>query len=154
MGFENSGVDFREQLAGPLLKPLAFLAGQFQVEPGLVRAVLQHQAGNPKRPEYTAVKSGFVGGGPPTIAPSLRFQPDPLFDGKGVLVDKVVAGGPADKAGLKEGDIIIEMAGKAVANVTMYTVVRATLKSGVEIDVKILRDKKELTLKVTPVTLK
>lgn len=31
---------------------LAALAGQFQVEPGLVRAVLQHQAGNPKQPEY------------------------------------------------------------------------------------------------------
>lgn len=31
---------------------LAALAGAFQVEPALVRAVLQHQAGNPNRPEY------------------------------------------------------------------------------------------------------
>jgi hypothetical protein len=31
---------------------LAALAAQFHVEPGLVRAVLQHQAGNPNRPEY------------------------------------------------------------------------------------------------------
>jgi hypothetical protein len=31
---------------------LAALAAQFQVEPALVRAVLQHQAGNPNRPEY------------------------------------------------------------------------------------------------------
>jgi hypothetical protein len=31
---------------------LAALAGAFQVEPGLVRAALQHQAGNPNRPEY------------------------------------------------------------------------------------------------------
>lgn len=31
---------------------LAALAAAFQVEPALVRAVLQHQAGNPNRPEY------------------------------------------------------------------------------------------------------
>jgi hypothetical protein len=31
---------------------LASLAAEFQVEPALVRAVLQHQAGNPNRPEY------------------------------------------------------------------------------------------------------
>ena len=31
---------------------LAALAAEFQVEPVLVRAVLQHQAGNPNRPEY------------------------------------------------------------------------------------------------------
>ena len=31
---------------------LAALAAQFHVEPGLVRAVLQHQTGNPNRPDY------------------------------------------------------------------------------------------------------
>lgn len=110
---------------------------------------------NPKRPEYTPVTVKFgPGTGTPTVAPSLRFIPDPLFDGKGVLIDKIVSGGPADKAGMKEGDILIEMAGKAIPNVTIYNAVRTTLKAGVEIEVKVLRNKKEVTLKVTPVMLK
>jgi Peptidase family M28/PDZ domain/PA domain len=111
---------------------------------------------NPKRPEYTAVKGagGGGGGGPPTSGPSLRFRPDPEFAGKGVLIDTVVEGGPLAKAGVKDGDIIVELAGKAVTSVTDYNVIRATLKAGVEIEIKIVRDKKELTFKVTPVTLK
>ena len=119
--------------------------------------VIDDMRTNPKRPQYTSAgKISFNpgGGGTPLTAPSLRFQPDPTYEGKGVMIDKIVAGGPAEKAGIKEGDIIIEMAGKAITNVGSYNTVRATLKSGVEIDVKILRDKKELTLKVTPVTLK
>ena len=45
---------------------------------------------------------------------------------------------------------IIEMAGKAVSGMADYNVIRATLTAGVEIEIKILRDKKEMTLKVTP----
>jgi len=111
---------------------------------------------NPKRPEYVGgITSKFVPGGiGGGQGPSLRFIPDALFDGKGVLIDQIVVGGPAEKAGLKMGDIIIELAGKAVDNVGAYNTVRATLKSDVEISVKILRNQKEMTLKITPVTLK
>jgi hypothetical protein len=118
--------------------------------------VIDHLRTEPKRPEYTVVpiKFGGGGGGVPTSAPSLRFQPDPTFDGKGVLVDKIVPSGPADKAGMKEGDVIIEIAGKAITNVASYNTVRATLKADVAIDVRVIRDKREITLKVTPVLLK
>lgn len=118
--------------------------------------VIEHLRTEPKRPEYTAVAQPKFGGGGGTPAniPSLRFQPDPLYDGKGVLVDKLVSGGPAEKAGMKEGDIIIEMAGKAIPNVTAYNTVRATLKANVEIEVRVIRGKQEITLKATPVLLK
>ena len=119
-------------------------------------SVIDHLRTEPKRPEYTVVplKFGGGGGGVPTSAPSLRFQPDPTFDGKGVLVDKIVPSGPADKAGMKEGDVIIEIAGKAITNVASYNTVRATLKADVAIDVRVIREKREITLKVTPVLLK
>jgi S1-C subfamily serine protease len=55
---------------------------------------------------------------------------------------------------MKEGDIIIELAGKAITSVGSYNAVRATLKSDVEVSVRVLRDKKELTLKITPVIVK
>lgn len=117
--------------------------------------VVDHLRTEPKRPEYTPVKVSFtpgaVGGGQ---GPSMRFIPDTSFEGKGVLVDNVVKDGPADKAGMKKGDVIIEMGGKAVANLATYSTIRATLKANVAIEVRVLRDQKEITLKVIPVDLK
>jgi hypothetical protein len=105
---------------------------------------------NPKRPEFTAVKGGFA---PPTgkggMGPSLRFVPDLAFDGKGVLIDTIIPGGPADMAGLKKGDLIIEIAGKATPSLEAYQVLRASLKADVAIEIKFIRDKKEMTVKAT-----
>jgi membrane-associated protease RseP (regulator of RpoE activity) len=103
---------------------------------------------DPKRPEFVPIKSPFTGGGPK--GPRMGILPDYQFGGKGVRVDDVSAGGPAEKAGLKKGDIIIEIAGKAVANVNGYMTALQTQKSGVTLEVKLLRDGKEMKLKVTP----
>ena len=40
-----------------------------------------------------------------------------IKQGKGVLVSEVNEGGPADKAGLRAGDVIFEVDGKAIGNV-------------------------------------
>jgi hypothetical protein len=102
---------------------------------------------NPKRPEFVEMKTPFKKGG---AFPKMGIQPDYMFGGKGVLLDAVTAGGPADQAGMKKGDVIIEIAGKAVPNVNGYMAVLQTQKPGVAIEVKILRDNKEMQLKVTP----
>ncbi len=103
---------------------------------------------DPKRPEYVESKNPFSGGGPK--GPRMGILPDYQFGGKGVRIDGVSAGGPAETAGLKKGDIILEIAGKALPDVNGYMSVMATQKSGVAIEIKILRDSKEMQLKVTP----
>jgi S1-C subfamily serine protease len=80
----------------------------------------------------------------------MGILPDYMFGGKGLLIEGVSAGGPADQAGLKKGDVIIEIAGKAVPNVNGYMAVLQTQKSGATVAVKILRDSKEMQLKVPP----
>ncbi|MBI2806981.1 MAG: M28 family peptidase [Planctomycetes bacterium] len=103
---------------------------------------------NPKRPEYVATPMKFVGGIPKF--PKMGILPDYTFGGKGVLIEQVTQGGPAFIAGIKKGDVIVEIAGKAIPDVKGYMTVLATQRPNAALDVKILRDSKEMKLKVTP----
>ena len=72
-----------------------------------------------------------------------------LKDKKGALVSKVTAGGPAAKAGIEPGDVIIEFNDKAVPNrQALINQVMAT-KPGSTVPLKVLRDKAEKSLSVT-----
>jgi S1-C subfamily serine protease len=62
----------------------------------------------------------------------------------------VAENGPADKAGLKEGDRIVELAGKPVKNIQVYMVIMATQKRGQPVYAGILRKGKKMTVKVKP----
>ena len=55
-------------------------------------------------------------------------------------------GGPADKAGMKKGDIIIEINRKKIRNIYDYMARLAELKHGDEVMVKIIRDKIDIEL--------
>lgn len=69
---------------------------------------------------------------------------------KGVLLNTVKKGGPADKAGVKGGDIIVELAGKKIENIYDYTYAIEALKVGQKTEIKVLRGRKPVTLNVTP----
>jgi len=70
-------------------------------------------------------------------------------DGKGLLVGEVNPGGPAEKAGIKVGDVLVKADGKALEFVTDLTEIIEAKKKGEKIKVEILRDKKALTIEVT-----
>ena len=103
---------------------------------------------DPKRPEFVAIKTPFAGGGPK--GPKMGIIPDYEFAGKGVLLDGVAPTGPAAAAGMKKGDIIVEIAGKAIPNLNSYMAAMESQKVGAAIDVKLMRDGKELKVSVTP----
>ncbi len=69
---------------------------------------------------------------------------------KGVLIGGVSDGGPAAKAGMKEGDVIVEIGGKPVKNMTAYMAVMGLQKKGQPVDFVVERDGKPVRLKVTP----
>lgn len=62
---------------------------------------------------------------------------------KGALVGQVFEGDPADKAGIKTGDIIIEIAGKKIQNTQDLLRIVAALKVGDKAVVKVIRDGQE-----------
>ena len=66
----------------------------------------------------------------------------------GVLVTSVGAESPAARAGLKAGDVIIEAAGRRVAEPSEVTDAIRSAQPGSSLDLRIMRDKKEQTLKV------
>jgi len=68
-----------------------------------------------------------------------------IKDGNGVLVTEVFPGDPADKAGIKPQDIILEVNGKEVKNSWELTGMIADIGVGETVNIKALRDgKKEI----------
>lgn len=82
------------------------------------------------------------------ITPELAKQFG-LKEEKGVLIGDVVEDGPAEKAGIQRGDVIIEYDGKEVSEPTALRNMVANTKPGKEVKVKIIREGKEKTLQVT-----
>ncbi|HIQ49362.1 MAG TPA: DegQ family serine endoprotease [Aquifex aeolicus] len=76
----------------------------------------------------------------PDIAEALGIR-------EGVLIAQVVPGSPAEKAGIKVGDIIIEVNGKKIkdARDLQFTIMK--IKPGTKVTITVLRDGKKLNLK-------
>jgi Tol biopolymer transport system component len=68
----------------------------------------------------------------------------------GVRLSDVREGSPAQNAGLKKGDIIVELAGQQVGNVEEYMKALETLKPGTATTLKYQRDGKAESVNITP----
>jgi S1-C subfamily serine protease len=69
--------------------------------------------------------------------------------GGGVLVSALVPGGPAAKAGIKPGDVILEVNGRPTPTADVMVSVLADLHPGQHVPVKLLRRGREVTVTVT-----
>ena len=91
------------------------------------------------------VSRGFIG---IRMAPVSQL-PEPAATAKGVLVAKVNAGGPAQAAGIKRNDVIIEYAGKKVATPSDLAKMVDKSNPGEQVTVKVKRDRRELSFELT-----
>lgn len=71
-------------------------------------------------------------------------------DAEGVKLSGVSPVGPAAKAGLLAGDVIVKLAGKEIKNIYEYTDILAALKIGEATDITVKRGGKRVDLKITP----
>jgi len=80
---------------------------------------------------------------------SFGSVPDFAFKGPGVLVGGVVPGSPAEKAGLKEGDVMMKMDALELSSLQTFSDFLKAAKVGQAVTVQIVREGKPLTLNVT-----
>lgn len=91
------------------------------------------------------------GGPAPTQGRRVSFGtvPDFAFPGPGARVGGVVPGSPAEKAGIKEGDVMMKLDATDLAGLQTFSDFLKTAKAGQTVNVSIIRDGKPLTLSVT-----
>lgn len=95
------------------------------------------------------VKRGWIGIEPTELSPELA-QTFGLKADHGVIVTGVLQGGPANAAGIRPGDQVVEVGGHAVAHVSELLALVAALKPGVSAPVKLYRKDTLMALSVTP----
>ena len=98
----------------------------------------------PKAPSSTAETPPPSEGG----RPALGFMPDYEQSGDGVVVAALRAGGPAEQAGIREGDRIVRLGRADVEDAITYSAALADLTPGQEVDVVVQRGDREHTFRV------
>ena len=94
------------------------------------------------------VTRGYFGVMIQDVTPALARKLD-LKQRNGALVSYVVPKSPADKAGIQNGDVVIELDGKSVTDSRHLKLAVARAKPGDSVRVKVLRDGSTKSLDVT-----
>jgi len=114
----------------------------FAIPTSLARDVMESLVADGK------VTRGYLGVMIQDVTPSLAKQFE-LKDQKGALIGDVVPKGPAEKAGLKSGDVVLEFNGKPVKDSRQLKLQVARVKPGESAPVKILRNGSTKTIQIT-----
>jgi serine protease Do len=114
----------------------------FAVPSDLARTVMESLVKNGH------VTRGYLGVMIQNVTPALA-QEFNLKAPTGALIGDVVANGPADQAGLKDGDVVTEFNGQKITDSRQLQLAVAETSPGSKATVKILRDGDSKTLEVT-----
>jgi len=84
------------------------------------------------------------------FAVTLGVIPDYGFSGDGMGIGGVRPGGPADKSGIRGGDVIIGINGKKILNIYDYMAILGELKAGDKVTVEVVRDGTRMSFEAYP----
>jgi aminopeptidase YwaD len=111
----------------------------------LVHAIAEELVGRDLRPAFTrAASTSPMGGGSEAreFRVTLGVIPDYGDGSEGMKVGGLRPDGPAERAGIRAGDVIVMMAGKKILNIYDYMGVLGDLKPGDTVEIEIMRDGK------------
>ncbi len=146
----NSGgplVDSRGNVVGINTAVIAGAQGIcFAVPVNTARVVIPELIGEGR------VRRAWIGISGQTIQLSRRrVQVNHLTSGRAVLVTETVANGPAQRAGVQTGDIILALGGSVVTGVDDLQRVLSSDSIGRELSITLLREGRQMELAITPV---
>jgi len=95
-----------------------------------------------------SVTRGWIGVEPQNLSKELAESLNIPANTIGVLISGVLDGGPADKAGMKPGDVLLEVNGQKVGDVVALLNSIAQTNPGDEAKINLLRKGKPMALKV------
>jgi len=95
------------------------------------------------------VRRGWIGVEPADLSPEL-METFGVKAERGVLITGVLQNGPAAQAGIRPGDVIVEVGGKQISNVSELLTRVAALKPGEAARFRVLRRGDHVELDVTP----
>ena len=94
----------------------------------------------------TLIKDGKIAH--PTLGLSARSVSNDLASG--AQIANVKSGGPADKAGVKENDVVVKVGDRMVADADEFVVAVRQLKMGQDAPIEVMREGRKVTLTVNP----
>jgi len=95
------------------------------------------------------VTRGWIGVEPADLSPEL-METFGVKANKGVLITGVLQNGPAAQAGVRPGDVVLQVGGKDVGSVSELLTAVASLKPGAATPFRLQRRDQDLELSVTP----
>jgi S1-C subfamily serine protease len=95
------------------------------------------------------VRRGWIGVEPADLSPEL-METFGVKAERGVLITGVLQNGPAAQAGIRPGDVIVEVGGKQIGNVSELLTQVAALKPGEAARFRVLRRGDHIEVDVTP----
>jgi hypothetical protein len=112
----------------------------------LIRVV----ADDPMAPMFTKVEQPQMRGTLAGVRVTTGTIPDYATEVKGLLLSGVIGGGPAEQAGLMKGDVIVEIAGRTIANIYDYTYALELLRVNQPVTVVYMRNGERRETQLTP----
>jgi serine protease Do len=110
---------------------------------GLLVGITMHVPVETFRDEWERLKAGEV------IGKAARAETGMDLEGLTPIVKALAAGGPAEGAGLKVGDVVASLDGESVASATDVALIVGGLNPGQVVPVVVRRGTSELSLKLT-----
>ena len=113
-------------------------------------AITEAVANTDMAPQFTKVEPPQTGATLAGVRVTTGTIPDYTTEAKGLLLSGVVGGGPAEKAGLMKGDVIVEIAGQSITNIYDYTFALELLKADMPVKVVFMRGAERREVQLTP----
>lgn len=115
----------------------------------LAERIARDVANRPARLTVRQTAAPARAGGETANLPYLGSIPDMGADVKGMRLTGVRAGSPADRGGLRAGDVIVRFGGVDVTDIYSYTRAMQARKAGDVVQVEVLREGRPVTLAIT-----